>query len=133
MIFRVCKLTAASAIVLVLTACGGSDPTITDTVLVYAPAKQASMERGVPGQAPLAHAQPVLASTASDSERQAEELRMVAVEQAQSIELNRRHAEQLEREQRVAANARAGVVQSPGCEDTTGHEAVICEQRVARL
>ncbi len=122
----VCKLLLSSTMLLLLSACGGSDPTVTDTVLVYTPAQHGAAVLHAP-------APKVLVSSATESERQAEALRMVDTERAMSLEMNRRHSEQLEREARIASNARAGVVQSPGCEDTTGHDAVLCEQRVASL
>ncbi|MES2901030.1 MAG: hypothetical protein V4723_14975 [Pseudomonadota bacterium] len=130
MLTPVCKLLLTSTMMLLLSACGGSDPTVTDTVLVYTPAQHGAAVQHAPAQAP---APKVLVSSASESDRQAEALRMVDTERAMSLEMNRRHSEQLEREARIASNARAGVVQSPGCEDTTGHEAVLCEQRVASL
>lgn len=132
MISPVCKLLLTSTVMFLLTACGGGDPTITDTVLVYTPAQHASVASNAK-HAPLGNAPAVLVSAASESERQAEELRMVDMERAQSMELNRRHQEQIEREARIASNAQAGVVQSPGCEDALGDDAVVCEQRVARL
>ncbi len=64
----------------------------------------------------------------TESERVAEELRLVDFEQSFSIEMNRRNQEQAERSQRAAIAARAGVVQGPGCEGTEGHAAVECEQ-----
>lgn len=64
----------------------------------------------------------------TESERVAEELRLVDFEQSFSIEMNRRNAEQAERSARAAVAARAGVVQGPGCEGTEGHAATECEQ-----
>ena len=64
----------------------------------------------------------------SESERVAEELRLVEFEQSFSIEMNRRNQEQAERSQRAAVAQHAGVVQGPGCEGTEGHAAVECEQ-----
>jgi hypothetical protein len=64
----------------------------------------------------------------SESERVAEELRLVDYEQSYSLEMNRRHQEQAERAQRATIAARAGVVQGPGCEGTEGNAAVECEQ-----
>lgn len=67
----------------------------------------------------------------SESERVAEELRLVDFEQSFSIEMNRRNQEQAERTQRAAVAARAGVLQGPGCEGTEGtegHAALECEQ-----
>ncbi len=128
MMSPVCKLLLTSTMMLLLSACGGSDPTVTETVLVY--------NGPAPAAAPAPRAAPaptVLVSSATDSERQAEELRMLDLQRSESLEMNRRHGEQLEREARIAANARAGLVQSPGCEDTTGHDALVCEQRVATL
>ncbi len=131
MVSHICKLFLSSIVLCAFTACGG-DPTITETVVVYAPVQHARLEMAAPGRQQQAPA-PVLLSSATESERQAEALRMVELEQAQSIEFNRRHTEQLEREARISANAKAGVVQSPGCEDTVGHAAVVCEQSVVRL
>ena len=68
----------------------------------------------------------------SESERVAEELRMVDFEQSFSIEMNRRAQEQAEREQRAAVNARAGMVQGPGCEGTEGHAALECERSISQ-
>ncbi len=131
MIAPVFRMLLTSALFCLLTACGGGDPTVTETVLVYAPTKHASMKPHA-SQSPVRQ-EAVLVSSATDGERQAEELRMVDMEQKLSLELNRRHEEQVERESRIASNARAGVVQSPGCEDTVGHDSVVCEQRVASL
>jgi hypothetical protein len=64
----------------------------------------------------------------SESERVAEELRLIDYEQSFSIEMNRRNQEQSERSARAAAAARAGVVQGPGCEGSEGQAAVLCEQ-----
>ena len=64
----------------------------------------------------------------SESERVAEELRLVEFEQSFSIEMNRRNQEQAERARRAAVAQHAGVVQGPGCEGTEGHAAVECEQ-----
>ncbi|WP_426100718.1 hypothetical protein [Massilia sp. TSP1-1-2] len=64
----------------------------------------------------------------SESERVAEELRLVDFEQSFAIEMNRRNQEQAARAERAAVAARAGVVQGPGCEGTEGHAAVECEQ-----
>ena len=64
----------------------------------------------------------------TESERVAEELRLVDFEQSFSIEMNRRNAEQAERSARAAVAARAGMVQGPGCEGTEGHAATECEQ-----
>jgi len=134
MISPVCKLLLTSTLMLLLTACGGGDATVTDTVLVYTPTQHNASERyAATAQAPLSTPPAVLQSTATESERQAEELRMVDMERSMALEMNRRHGEQLEREARIASNQRAGVVRSPGCEDTLGHEALVCEQRVARL
>ena len=66
----------------------------------------------------------------SESERVAEELRLVDYEQKFSIEMNRRAQEQSEREQRAGVSARAGVVQGPGCEGTEGHAALECERSI---
>lgn len=68
----------------------------------------------------------------TESERVAEELRMVDFEQSFSIEMNRRAQEQAEREQRAAVNARAGIVQGPGCEGTEGHAALECERSLSQ-
>ena len=68
----------------------------------------------------------------SESERVAEELRMVDFEQSYSLEMNRRAQEQAEREQRAAVNARAGIVQGPGCEGTEGHAALECERSISQ-
>ena len=64
----------------------------------------------------------------SESERVAEQLRLVDYEQSYSIEMNRRAQEQAERSQRAAVAAQAGVVQGPGCEGTEGHAALECER-----
>ena len=64
----------------------------------------------------------------TESERQAEQLRLVDYEQAYSLEMNRLAQEQAERAQRAAVMARAGVIQGPGCEGAEGHAAVECER-----
>ena len=64
----------------------------------------------------------------SESERRAEETRLVDFEQSYSIEMNRLSREQAGREQRSALALRAGVVQGPGCEGTEGHAALECER-----
>ena len=68
----------------------------------------------------------------TESERVAEQLRLVDFEQSYSIEMNRRAQEQAEREQRAAVNARAGIVQGPGCEGTEGHAALECERSISQ-
>lgn len=64
----------------------------------------------------------------TESERRAEELRLVDFEQSFSIEMNRRSAEQAERAQRALLAQQAGVVQGPGCEGTEGEAALACER-----
>lgn len=103
-----------SCTVLALTACG-ADYTVEPAGFVAPPA-QASLSAQT--------------SIVSDSAAMAEAERTADFEQSFSIEMNRRHAEQLEKEARIADNKRAGVVQSPGCEDTIGHAALECEQLV---
>jgi hypothetical protein len=102
-------------------------PAAAAVVVEYAPQPAATP---APGTRVLAAAVNVLVTPpqVSESERVAEELRLVDFEQSFSIEMNRRHQEQAERSARAAIAARAGVVQGPGCEGTEGHAAVECEQ-----
>lgn len=71
---------------------------------------------------------PVRATLVTESERVAEEWRLVDFEQAYSLEMNRRSQEQAEREQRIAVAAHAGIVQGPGCEGSEGQAALDCER-----
>ena len=89
----------------------------------------AAMPDSVAATAPAASIPAVLRPVqyVTESERAAEELRLVDYEQSYSIEMNRRAQEQAEREQRAAITAQAGVVQGPGCEGTEGYAAVECE------
>ncbi len=103
-----------SSTVLVLSACG-ADYTVEPAGFVQPPA-QASLSSQT--------------SIVSDSAAMAEAERTAEFEKSFSIEMNRRHAEQVEKEARIADNKRAGVVQSPGCEDTIGHAAFECEQLI---
>jgi len=103
-----------SCAMLALTACG-ADYTVEPAGFVQPPA-QASLSSQ--------------SAVVSDSAAMAEAERTADFEQSFSIEMNRRHAEQVEKEARIADNKRAGVVQSPGCEDTVGHAALECEQLV---
>ncbi len=102
-------------------------PAAAPVVIEYAP--QSAPAAG-PGTRVLAAAVNVLVTPpqVTESERVAEELRLVDFEQSFSLEMNRRHQEQAERSERAAIAVRAGVVQGPGCEGTEGHAAVECEQ-----
>lgn len=131
----------AMSLAALLSACSGgadvgmdtqTEPTAAPTPLatsMSAPTPQQAMASdagaSVAGQPP-AVLQP--AGQVTESERVAEELRMVDFEQSFSIEMNRRAQEQSERAQRAAVLARAGVVQGPGCEGTEGHAALECER-----
>jgi hypothetical protein len=125
-----------SAMVL-LSACSGSHDAL-DTLAASAPSPDPAASSVQPAAAPQAApalvsaepyaAAPVYIPLVSESERLAEELRLVDFEQVLSIEMNRRAQAQLEREQRIALAARAGIVQGPGCEGTEGNAAVECER-----
>ena len=122
-----------------LAACSGAAPE-SDTPVAVLPAVAAApvvveyapspVAAPAPGTRVLAAAVNVLVTPpqVTESERVAEELRLVDFEQSFSLEMNRRHQEQAERSARAAIAARAGVVQGPGCEGTEGHAAVECEQ-----
>lgn len=121
-----------------LFACSGNTPDHAP-VTVYAPAAAVAptIVEYAPQPTAQAAANRVLAASVnvlvtppqvSESERVAEELRLVDFEQSFSIEMNRRNQEQAERAERAAIASRAGVVQGPGCEGTQGHAAVECEQ-----
>jgi hypothetical protein len=114
-----------------LAACSGETPPAAPVHEVAAPA--ASVQRAFlpPPPAPRVLAAVSVLVTppqVSESERVAEELRLIDYEQSFSIEMNRRNQEQSERSARAAAAARAGVVQGPGCEGSEGQAAVVCEQ-----
>lgn len=136
---NVVKLLAISTVTLLAACSANTDDTpapaapvaatfASPVVVEYAP----QPARANPAQATrvLAAAVDVLVTPPqmSESERVAEELRLVEFEQSFSIEMNRRNQEQAERSQRAAVAARAGVVQGPGCEGTEGHAAIECEQ-----
>lgn len=99
------------------------------TIVAPAPV---SMQGSVAATPPAASVPAVLQPVqyVTESERVAEELRLVDYEQSYSIEMNRRAHEQAEREQRAAITAQAGVVQGPGCEGTEGHAALECERSI---
>ena len=130
------KLLAVSTMTL-LAACSGNAPAdapvASAAFSAVAPAAVSyTSQPAAPTPAPriLAVAVNVLVTPpqVSESERVAEELRLVEFEQSFSIEMNRRNQEQAERAQRAAVAQHAGVVQGPGCEGTEGHAAVECEQ-----
>ena len=128
------RFVSVAAIVSTLAACSANDPVEAVKVEMAAAPQQAS---ALVAQSP-APASIVAGSIAAalqadgprvtESERRAEELRMVDFEQSYSIEMNRRSQEQAEREQRAAIALRAGVVQGPGCEGTEGNAALVCER-----
>lgn len=138
---------AISAAVL-LSACGGDDalPTVQQAAPVAATAVPAPANFAAPAAPQQVTAQTSAAVSAqvpgnipavlnpvqrvSESERVAEELRLVDFEQSYSIEMNRRAQEQADKEKRSAVAVHAGVVQAPGCEGTEGHAAVECERSV---
>ena len=107
------------------TAASGAAPVALDTA-----AARGDGAAGAGADAVLASIPAVLQpqQQVSESERVAEQLRLVDYEQSYSIEMNRRAQEQAERTQRAAIAAQAGVVQGPGCEGTEGHAAVECER-----
>lgn len=125
-----------SAMVL-LSACSGSQDAL-DTLAASAPSPDPVASFVQPAAAAQAApalisaepyaAAPVYIPLVSESERVAEELRLVDFEQDLSIEMNRRAQEQLERELRIAIATRAGIVQGPGCEGTEGQAALDCER-----
>jgi hypothetical protein len=126
----------ASAALSVLAACSSNEPALTAAPVAAAPAlAPAAFSRSSPQQqadATLTYAGPV-ANTGNtprvtESERRAEELRMVDFEQSFSIEMHRRSDEQAERAQRALVAQQAGVVQGPGCEGTQGEAALVCER-----
>ena len=129
-------LLAVSCIAL-LTACSGNAPDQAALAAASAPAAAPGPALSAPVYAAPAPAPRVLVAAVnvlsrpaqvSESERVAEELRLVDFEQSYSIEMNRRNQEQAERSERAAITARAGVAQGPGCEGTEGHAALECEQ-----
>ena len=129
-------LLAVSCITL-LTACSGNAPVEATQASIAAPVAAPAPTSYAPVQAAPAPAPRVLVAAVnvlsrpaqvSESERVAEELRLVDFEQSYSIEMNRRSQEQAERSERAAITARAGVAQGPGCEGTEGHAALECEQ-----
>ncbi len=132
------KALLASSTMALLAACSGNTPAEAPAAafVPVAPSASVIVEYAPQPPAPSA-ANRVLAASVnvlvtppqvSESERVAEELRLVDFEQSFSIEMNRRNQEQAERSERAAVAARAGVVQGPGCEGTEGHAAVECEQ-----
>jgi hypothetical protein len=137
----------ALAAALILTACGGDDamPVAQESApLAATPAANAApaaWNAPAPQQqvAATAVSAPVPANLpavlnpvqhVSESERRAEELRLVDFEQSYSIEMNRRAQEQSEKERRSAVAVQAGIAQAPGCEGTEGHAALECERSV---
>ena len=138
MLQSISKALLAFSTMALLAACSGNTPAETP-MTVFAPkagAAPVAVEYAPQPAAPAAVNRVLAASVnvlaappqVSESERVAEELRLVDFEQSFSIEMNRRNQEQAERSQRAAIAARAGVVQGPGCEGTEGHAAVECEQ-----
>jgi hypothetical protein len=116
-----------------LAACSGETPVAAPVRGAAAPAAvsvQAAFLPPPPAPRMLAAAVNVLVtpSQVTESERVAEELRLVDFEQSFAVEMNRRNQEQSERSARAAAAVRAGVLQGPGCEGTEGHAAELCEQ-----
>ena len=140
---QMARMMTAMGLVAALTACGGAQMETEAPGLVAAAQPAAASHvrissaplAGVAGVAGVArvesaafaavqHARPLV----SESERRAEELRMVDFEQSYSLEMNRLGREQTERAQRTAVALRAGVQQGPGCEGTEGHAALECER-----
>lgn len=130
-----------------LSACGGED--IAPAVQQAAPVAAAAVQDPVFAAAvPATPQQPAIAAAVSapapgnlpailhpvqrvsESERRAEELRLVDFEQSYSIEMNRRAQEQAEKERRSDIAASAGIVQAPGCEGVEGHAALECARSV---
>lgn len=108
----------------------GASPAPSAEFYLPQPAAKATAAAPDPASRSLVASVNVLVSPpeVSESERVAEQLRLVEFEQSFSLEMNRRHQEQAERTERAAIAARAGVLQGPGCEGTEGHAAVECEQ-----
>ena len=128
------RFVTVAAIISTLAACSSNDPVEAVKVeMAAAPQRAAALVEPSPAPASVVAGSIAAAPQAdgprvTESERRAEELRMVDFEQSFSIEMNRRSQEQAEREQRVAVALRAGVVQGPGCEGTEGHAALECER-----
>ena len=128
------RFVTVAAIVATLAACSSNDPMEAVKVeMAAAPQRAAALVEHSPAPTSVVAGSIAAAPQAdgprvTESERRAEELRMVDFEQSFSIEMNRRSQEQAEREQRVAVALRAGVVQGPGCEGTEGHAALECER-----
>ncbi len=137
MLSTISKSLLAISFMSLLVACSGSAPADAPVVAAPSAPTPASVTVSYAPQPPVGGAKRVLVASVnvlvappqvSESERAAEELRLVDFEQSFSLEMNRRNQEQAERSRRAEVAARAGVVQGPGCEGTEGHAAVECEQ-----
>ncbi|MES2317547.1 MAG: hypothetical protein V4631_08625 [Pseudomonadota bacterium] len=133
MIVQLSRLMIAVSVACVLAACGGDDAASAAVAARTEAAPQSAPASFVPAQAPVAAVAPAAIHPAAlqlvtESERRAEELRLVDFETSYSIELNRRSQEQADRAQRAALSLQAGVVQGPGCEGSEGHAAQECER-----
>lgn len=144
MIKQMARMVVSMGLAAALTACGGSQMDAQAPVALAVTTQPAAAPQvgnhpaplaGVAGTASTASVQSVPFATVapahplvSESERRAEELRMVDFEQSYSLEMNRLAHEQAERAQRSAAVLRAGVQQGPGCEGAEGHAALECER-----
>jgi hypothetical protein len=132
---KICVVIASAALS-VLAACSGNEPELAGApVTAAAPAAPAAFSLSSPVRQAVVtpgNAVPVPgvadAPRVTESERRAEELRMVDFEQSFSIEMNRRSQEQAERAQRALLAHQAGVAQGPGCEGTEGEAALACER-----
>ena len=136
---QISRALLATSTMTLLAACSADTPAEAPAAAMAPSAPNATMivEYAPQPAAPASNANRVLAASVnvlvappqvSESERVAEQLRLVDFEQSFSREMNRRNQEQAERSERAAVAVRAGVVQGPGCEGTEGHTAVECEQ-----
>ena len=131
MIVHIARGVAMAALLSLLVACHADDPAAAGALDLAAPERQAAPLLVAPAAPAPVAATPVIANPAplvTESERRAEELRLVDYEQAYSIEMNRLAQEQAERARRGAVALQAGIVQGPGCEGTEGYAAQQCER-----